>query len=183
MYRFGIYMQKFTDAEFMSAQQKEKVMKQWICFLESNLQQRFFLPELYQHIYMRSNLIAHFDRKRFYERYFTSGDGKIEFLEHFDEEKKASAWIADPRRARDYDDLNAAMIEGARKYLPVLYASAIAEQRDADLELVERLLNRHGMTISNAVSLERRAAVAAAAAAAVQGDLFTDATNLHGARV
>ena len=75
------------DAQFMSAQEKEKVLKQWDTFLKYGCQREHFTKPLYTHLIMHCSFIAHYDIHGFYLTYFENGDDAIQFLSQFDRSK------------------------------------------------------------------------------------------------
>ena len=141
------------DTEFMSAADKEKVLRQWKLFLKSGLRKDKFSRALYDHLILHCSFIAHFDIHGFYDTYFTRGNATARILGQFDDgdglklpegiEIGGTHWYTDER----YADINAAMCEAARPYLPQLMRDAYAGQRSADIEEARALLARHGIPL------------------------------------
>lgn len=107
-------MSRFKDVEYMSAKEKESVLKQWKTFLKFGCRFQHFTDRLYQHLIMHCGFIAHYNRHGFYEHYFTSVDGRRLFFSQFDLSKGGrSAEFGDVwwRRNGDYEDINTAMCE------------------------------------------------------------------------
>lgn len=133
----------------MSAEEKEKVLAQWLRFLKNGLQWQDFTKQLYQYLHLHCDFIAHYNIHGFYEEYFLNGADKIRFLNQFDwKEFTKNGWYA-YKLTGEYGDLNSAMVEAAEKFLPVLYAGAKNEQKQKDLLIAERLLARHGLTLAD----------------------------------
>ena len=139
------------DTRFMSAAEKERVLKQWERFLKGGLKWEQFNKGLYNHLIMHCSFIAHYNRAGFYSTYFESGDGIADFLGQFDKSNAESNGI--PRSVEygmdywatgDYADINMAMIETATKYIPELLNRARQGQEDADTVEAKRLLAKHG---------------------------------------
>ena len=49
----------FRDAEFMSARDKELVLKAWLRFLKNGLRFEDFSKRLYEHLHLHCSFIAH----------------------------------------------------------------------------------------------------------------------------
>jgi len=139
-----------TDTRFMSAKEKQKVLRHWASFLASGLTWEKFTKLLYHHLTQHCSFIAHYDRERFYQHYFTSGDQKVHFLSQFDNSQ------GDPRSIEygghwwldgDYEDINRVMCDVAAHYIPDLVNRAKEEQRRHDLAVAAMLLERHGIDL------------------------------------
>ena len=146
------------DAKFMSAAEKEKVLAQWERFLGSNCSKEKFTKSLYHHLIYHCSFIAHYDINGFYSTYFKEGEDTACFLSQFDNsngipksaEMGMTYWYTDP----DYNDLNSAMCEVARKYIPYLTQLARQKQKNIDVIRAESLLAKHGLkaTIAEVVN-------------------------------
>jgi hypothetical protein len=104
---------KFKDAEFMKAEEKEKVLSDWKRFLESGFDYRFFTERLYKHLTLHCSFIAHYDREGFYHTYFSKPEDAKRFLRQFDKrfglksaEYGGTWWIENS----EYQDINEAMV-------------------------------------------------------------------------
>lgn len=141
------------DTQFMSAAEKQTVLRQWELFLKSGLSKQKFTKALYHHLIQHCSFIAHYNLDGFFDTYFTRGCATARFLSQFDDagglktpnsvELGMTHWYTDER----YNDLNSAMCEVARKYMGKLMLVANAGQRSADIAEAERLLNKHGMVL------------------------------------
>ena len=96
----------FTDVQFMTAKEKELVLKNWQTFLKHGLQRKHFTKRMYNHLYLHYGFIAHYSRDGFYSTYFEAGEDTQRFFEHF----------CNHTTTMDYDDLNTAMQEVYSKY-------------------------------------------------------------------
>lgn len=141
---------QFRDAEFMSAREKELVLKAWVRFLKKGLRFEDFTKRLYEHLHLHCSFIAHYNRLGFYQTYFENGEDTVRFLSQFDERGEGRSveyggtwWLAG-----DYEDLNRAMIAEASAYIPKLVEEAEARQREADLSHARKLLEKHGRSLS-----------------------------------
>jgi len=106
----------FTDVEFMTAREKELVLKHWKTFLKHGLKKQHFTKRLYEHLHLHCGYIANFnlqDIERFFER-FCRHLARSHGLNH------------------DYDDINSAMRE-----VYTQYRDAIRKQAEDDI--AERL--------------------------------------------
>lgn len=138
---------QFRDAEFMSAREKELVLKAWVRFLKHGLRFEDFSRRLYEHLHLHCQFIAHYDRAGFYRTYFENGEDTVRFLSQFDKrgecrsiEYGMMSWLEG-----EYEDLARAMIEEASAYIPELSGKAQARQRKADIAEAQRLLAKHGL--------------------------------------
>ena len=75
---------EFSDAEFMSAREKELVLKAWVGFLRNGLRWEGFTRRLYEHLHLHCQFIAHYNRAGFYQTYFERGEDTVRFLSQFD---------------------------------------------------------------------------------------------------
>ncbi len=121
----------FTDVEFMTAKEKELVLKNWETFLKHDLQRKDFRKRLYDHLHLHCGFIAHYSRDGFYSTYFEAGEDTQRFFEHF----------CNHTTTMDYNDLNTAMQDVYSKY-----RSIILKQTEDDVTERLKLLG---------VSLER----------------------------
>jgi hypothetical protein len=142
------------DTKFMSAAEKNKVLHQWELFLKSGLNQNKFTKSLYHHLIQHCEFIAHYDLNGFFDEYFTRGDDIAKFLSQFDDRKGlpqsieygGTGWLT-WSSTEDYHDINMAMVEVARKYIPGILKSAKACQRNDDIMQAKMLLIKHGIEI------------------------------------
>ncbi len=138
------------DTKFMTAQEKEKVLRSWERFLKSGCSRTQFTKPLYTHLIMHCSFIAHYNIQGFYSTYFEEGEDTVHFLSQFDNrngipksvEYGMIYWYTDP----DYNDLNSEMCRVASKYIPVLTKVARLNQVKADTSRAEALLAKHGLT-------------------------------------
>ncbi len=137
---------RFRDAGFLSAREKELVLKAWVRFLKHGVRYEDFSRRLYEHLHLHCKFIAHYDRAGFYATYFSNGEDTVRFLSQFDKrgecrsvEYGGSSW-----REGDYADLAQAMVEESSAYIPRLVEQAQARQREADLAEAQKLLAKHG---------------------------------------
>lgn len=147
------------DTKFMTAKEKELVLKIWKRFLANTLRWEDFTEELYRHLINHCSFIAHYDKMGFYATYFESGDQVAKFLSQFDArnndpidgvplsvEYGMTYWAAD-KHDNGFADLNQAMIKAAVPYIDDLLQKAQAAQRAADVQEAKRLLAKHGITL------------------------------------
>jgi len=141
--------EQMKDVKFMSAQEKEKVLRQWKLFLESGLSKDKFTKTLYNHLIMHCSFIAHYDLHGFYSTYFKEGEDTVHFLSQFDNrngipksvEYGMTYWYTDP----DYIDINSAMCRVASRYIPRLVTEAESSQKRIDVQRAKLLLAKHGI--------------------------------------
>lgn len=145
----GLSIGHLTDSQFMSAEQKRRVLRQWEKFLEHGCRWEHFTKPLYEHLIQNCSFIAHYNREGFYYTYFKHGDDMIKFLSQFDEkngnpprsvEYGMTYWVKG-----EYEDINREMIRIAGKYIPILTKGALEAQRKSDLAVAAMLLEKHGI--------------------------------------
>ena len=139
----------FRDSAFLTAREKQLVLRAWVRFLKGGLRFAHFTRRLYDHLHLHCSFIAHYDRAGFYAEYFERGEDTARFLRQFDSrgdcqsvEYGATWWLNG-----DYADLNQAMVEEASKYIPALVDHARQTQRDADIAAAQALLRKHGQEL------------------------------------
>jgi len=96
----------FTDVQFMTAKEKELVLKNWETFLKYGLKKGHFTKRLYEHLHLHCGFIAHYNLGGFYSTYFEAGQDTQRFFEHF----------CNHTTTVDYDDLHTTMREVYNKY-------------------------------------------------------------------
>lgn len=144
-------MKDMQDTQFMTAQEKVMVLKQWESFLKGELSESRFTKRLYDHLIQHCSFIAHYSRAGFYEEYFRHGGDTARFLSQFDNrdgvpssiEYGGLSWYTDSR----YNDINSAMCQVGSKYIPRLMQYACAAQRNTDITQAKSLLAKHGLTM------------------------------------
>jgi len=137
------------DVRFMTAKEKEKVLRAWELFLKSGCAKPKFTKALYNHLIQHCSFIAHYDLHGFYSTYFEEGEDTIHFLSQFDNsngipksvEYGMTYWYTDS----DYNDLNSEMCRVASKYIPGLVWLAKSDQIEADTSRAKALLAKHGL--------------------------------------
>ncbi len=126
----------FTDTQFMTARDKELVLKVWQTFLRHGLKREHFPKRLYQHLHLHCGFIAHYNLGGFYSTYFQAGQDTELFFEQF-----CSYTIRNYGANSDYDDLNTAMRQEYDRH-----KDAITRQAEDDisqrLELLGTCVNR-----------------------------------------
>ncbi len=118
-------MYQFSDSQFMTAQEKALVLKDWETFLKNGLQQADFTDRLYKHLTLHCSFIAHFNIHGFYETYFASPEQALTFLSQFDREQGTYSVEYGDRHwlQGEYSDINAAMVDIYTTYKKALYAT------------------------------------------------------------
>ena len=114
---------QFKDVRFMTAEAKQKILRQWVRFLKSGFDQRHFMKGLYHHLIQHCSFIAHYNLGGFYAVYFEDPSATQRFLDQFDRSKGCLSveygyawWITD----EDYRDINNAMVDATTGLLPEL---------------------------------------------------------------
>ena len=138
------------DVEFMTALEKEKVLRQWERFLKSGCEEKRFTNSLYKHLINHCSFIAHYNIHGFYSTYFDEGGDTVHFLSQFDNsngipksiEYGMTYWITD----EDYYDINIEMCRVASKYIPALVKMFSNNQKIIDTMRARMLLAKHGVS-------------------------------------
>jgi len=127
----------FVDVEFMTADEKRKVLRAWIRFIKNNFGPKQFSKALYNHLIMHCSFIAHYSRGGFWEAYFKAPEDTQRFLNQFDHTKGCvsveyggTAWLRG-----DYNDINNAMVAVLEPYLPELRRNLHAGEFNAQAAL------------------------------------------------
>ena len=113
----------FTDAKFMTAQEKALVLKSWERFLRNSMKREHFTKRLYEHLHLHCGFIAHYNILGFYTEYFEAGQDTERFFEHF-----CSYTAQNYGACAEYDDLHVAMREVFEKH-----KASITQQVEQDV--------------------------------------------------
>ncbi len=143
------------DAEFMTAAEKQLVLKQWIRFIKNGFQEDDFTEKLYKHLSLHCSFIAHYNRLGFYHTYFKRPETTAKFLTQFDKDFNFKSveyggrwWLNN----QEYCDLNQAMCDSIEPYKEYFYQQCRRKEKEADISAAKSLLSKHGMSIQeNAV--------------------------------
>jgi len=124
----------FSDAEFLTAKEKELILSAWILFLKSGLKQEKFSKRLYEHLHLHCGFIAHYDINGFYSTYFNGDYADLErFFSHFE----GSGY----KCTDDYDDINLAMAKEYQLRKDNIFKQAETET-DNRFELLKECVKR-----------------------------------------
>jgi hypothetical protein len=138
------------DTKFMTAKEKELVLKQWKSFVKEAAETKIddyytdkygntmpllfkkFTKNLYTHIINHCSFIAHFNHASFFGYYFGNPERTVDFFKQFDDkqgllsaEYGMNYWVT----SEDYNDINMAMVEAVRPYLEKIYSLALNETK------------------------------------------------------
>ncbi len=138
MKRTTIDTSHFTDAQYMTAPQKRRILGDGVRFFETRMDSKRFTKRLYQHLTLHCEFIANFNRRCFYETYFADPEALQRFLDQFDRSKGCVSteygmtyWIRDGNDvSQQYYDLNNALVDAITDMLPALRDQA--RQRAVD---------------------------------------------------
>jgi len=139
------------DVQFMTAKEKEKVLKQWNLFMKSECAREKFTKSIYNHLSLHCSFIAHYDINGFYSTYFTEPENTLRFLTQFDTRNGIPRsieygwiiWYTDP----DYNDINSEMCRIATQYIPAMEEKLKEIQKNLDIARAAQLLGKHGLTL------------------------------------
>ena len=127
-------MYKFSDAEFLTAKEKELILRSWILFLSSGLAETKFTKRLYEHLHLHCGFIAHYNINGFYNTYFNGDyvDAK-RFFNHFEGDGY--------KYTSDYDDINYAMAKEYQLRQNKIFSEAQSKNDDR-FELLKEYIKR-----------------------------------------
>jgi hypothetical protein len=138
------------DAKFMTAKEKESVLKQWISFVKNGFKEKDFTESLYKHLSLHCSFIAHYNRAGFYSTYFKRPETTAKFLSQFDKDKGLVSveyggkyWIRYP----EFDDLNIAMCDAIEPFKRAIYLECESREKQNDLSAAKSLLEKHGVAV------------------------------------
>ena len=138
------------DVEFMTAAEKEKVLRQWKTFLKHGLQFKGFTKALYNHLIQHCSFIAHYNRQGFYATYFESPDDTIRFFQQFDRDSGCISveyggtwWLSS-----DYQDINAAMCDVFDECKKLFYEQLTNAARERAVSQARALLLEHDVPVN-----------------------------------
>jgi hypothetical protein len=149
----------FTNAEFMTANQKKLVLGIWTRFVAAMANGKtgeelfaFFKQPLYHHLIQHCSFIAHYNRLGFFETYFSEPEDAIRFFSQFDPdslqisvEYGESWWVRGGNGTQaPYHDINQAMCEAVRPHLWAIKLQSKAKQEGLDVARANALLAKHG---------------------------------------
>lgn len=137
------------DVQFMTAKEKEMVLKQWITFIKNGMKAEHFTDRIYKHLSLHCSFIAHFDRRGFYSTYFERPEDTIRFIGQFDKDQGnrsieygGQSWLT----SIDYNDLSQAMCDVIESYKKEIYRTRRNTEMERDIEISKGLMRKHGLT-------------------------------------
>jgi hypothetical protein len=80
----GMSKEEFKDTQFLSAEEKLKVLRAWKKFVTLGPELHLFTQTLYRHLMQHCSFIAHYDRMGFYNHYFSDPEMTLTFFKQFD---------------------------------------------------------------------------------------------------
>lgn len=155
---------QFKDVEFMSASEKQLVLKNWIRFLKqlntdtgeeivdnygNHIPKLFqyFTKRLYEHLHLHCSFIAHYNRFGFFETYFNEPEDTQLFLRQFLTGKSIEYGGSNWWLNGEYNDINSAMCEAAKELCGTIVDKKAREQRKLDIERAKQLLKKHDLEL------------------------------------
>jgi hypothetical protein len=126
----------FTDVQFMTAKEKELVLKNWKTFLQHGLKKEHFTKRLYNHLQQHCGFTAHYDIHGFYATYFEAGQDIERFFEHF-----CTYTVGNYGANVDYDDINTAMRQVYEEFKDEILSKTEADIKHS-LDVLEACVRR-----------------------------------------
>lgn len=109
---------QFTDVEYMTADDKQKLVRAWTTFVKHGFQWSHFSDRIYKHLSLHVGHIAHFDRGGFWQTWFKDGEDRLAFIDHF-----LSYRVMD-----DYFDVHTAMKAVLNDHIENLSRKAVEDE-------------------------------------------------------
>ena len=135
----------FRSVEFVTKEEKEKVLKDWKSFIKSGFNYEAFTKRIYEHLTLHCMFIAYYSRNGFYSTYFVNPEDTLKFLRQFDRdfgfkstEYGMNIWIKG-----DYEDINLAMSEEIEKCKKELYERLRLKIRRNAVREIENLCRKY----------------------------------------
>jgi len=140
---------RFRDARFMTADEKRKVLVHWERFIRLGFKFEHFTKALYQHLTLHCSFIAHYNRRGFYETYFTDPEQTIRFFQQFDREHGCVSveYGMDYWLHGDCKDLNLAMCQVWDSYKGNCYIALKKAAYRRDIDKAKALLKKHDISV------------------------------------
>ena len=126
----------FTDAQFMTARQKNLVLKDWRRFFQHGLRREDFFKRLSEHLPLHCWFIAHYHIHGFYSEYFEAGQDIERFFKNFCDYTAQNFGAC-----AEYDDLNTAMRQEYDLHREAITRKA-ADDVESDLALLDAAVQR-----------------------------------------
>jgi len=134
----------FTDAQYMTAKDKETVLKHWKKFIINSFQRKDFTKQLYNHLIQHCGYIAHFNMEGFYSVYFSSPLGTKTFVEDFSVGGEYK-YIQGERWLPDYKDIGEKMDEFLEIHKGRIKLRCAKEICENDLEIARNILKKYNI--------------------------------------
>ena len=134
---------EFRDVEFMTGEEKGRVLSDWERFLDSGFDRQRFTKRLYNHLIQHCSFIAHYDINGFHDVYFGEKRNTGKFIDQFTSGISAEYGM-DYWLHGDYGDINPAMCEVMKGYAPGLREVLDDAIEEEDITLARDLLAKHG---------------------------------------
>jgi len=135
----------FSDSKFLSAKDKDKILKQWKRFLKTSFAKTTFPKALYEHLHLHCGFIAHYDKETFWRHYFVDPKMTQKFLMQFDrdydEPAEGMKWW---KESDEYGDLNKAMIDFTDEIKRSLWLNLLYDRDEAWANDLRELAQQSG---------------------------------------
>lgn len=133
--------------QFMSAKEKELVLKQFKTFIENGLQQKHFTSRLYEHLHLHCAFIAHYNISGFYGTYFNGDYDDIKaFISHFLTHDRE--YHNDYYCMNDYADINIAIANVLKENYDTITNKAKSETKQKNINIIKSLMAESNITLS-----------------------------------
>lgn len=131
---------QFVPTGWASAAEKASFANAFVRFVENGFRSPDFTPEFYSRVSNTFGHIAHFDRRTFYQRFFTTAADKLNFV------RQTAEFVPFGQPAYTFCDVERALAKWVVTACVLDRVRMTAEnaQSRAERELLRKLLRKHG---------------------------------------
>ena len=131
---------QFVPTEWATAADKASFANAFVRFVENGFRSPDFTPEFYNRVSNTFGHIAHFDRRTFYQRFFTTASDKLNFV------RQTAEFVPFGQPAYTFCDVERALTKWVitAGVLDRVGKTAENAQSRAERELLRKLLQKHG---------------------------------------
>ncbi len=135
------------STQFMSAEEKEIVLKHWQRFIAADFSKARFTKRPYGHLIQYCSFIAHYNQGAFYDMYFEDPEDTLRFMKQFDKDQGCISleygmtyWLKND----DYRNINTTMAEAMEPCKSELYPRLEQKAKERKLAEIEKLKRQIG---------------------------------------
>jgi hypothetical protein len=131
---------QFVPTEWATSADKASFANAFVRFVENGFRSADFTPEFYNRLSNTFGHIAHFDRRTFFQRFFTTAANKLDFV------RQTAEFVPFGQPSYTFSDVERALTKWVvtTGVLDRVGATAENAQYRAERELLRKLLQKHG---------------------------------------